>query len=109
RRADKNHQPQRMTLPRETRGAGVVELRAAAKRDLCNLSSGRCPVCGRAGEPTWHRNCKGKPKKPGWGDALATILKRLGIRPTEGCGCRRRQRWLNQLGRSIERWWGRRF
>ena len=35
------------------------------------------------------------------GDRLAAFLHALGFRQRPGCGCARRQMWLNRLGRKI--------
>ena len=56
-----------------------------------------CTVCG-ASVPSAdaRRNCT-----PGLGDKVASVLSAVGIKKKEGCGCEKRQRWLNEFGRWV--------
>lgn len=65
-----------------------------------------CDICGRD-----HRH-KSAPEKffccaapLGLGDRMCKFLLRLGIRKRPGCGCGRRQAWLNRFGERVARAW----
>ena len=44
------------------------------------------------------------PKRLPIGDWMAGLFKRLGVKPTPGCGCRARQEKLNSLGERLRAW-----
>ncbi len=57
-----------------------------------------CPRCGFDvgaidGDKTWRRNCPGRRLL---GDWIASALAWLGIHKRPGCGCEKRQSWLNR-------------
>jgi hypothetical protein len=54
-----------------------------------------CGCCGFTNERTFVRVCK-QPCLRGLGDAVERVLIRFGIRKRKGCGCNKRQSWLNQ-------------
>lgn len=47
--------------------------------------------------------------KSGMGDRLALFLHRLGFRKWQGCGCAKRQAWLNRFGQNMAMVWKRLF
>jgi hypothetical protein len=72
---------------------------------LCSFVDGRCSVCGVERQPPYpRRRCT-----PGLGDIVAVGLSAVGItedrlaKATGGrdCGCARRRKWMNRVGRSL--------
>lgn len=80
----------------------------------CEFSDdGTCVVCGlpapRVADPRrTYRKCKAKPQPPhippprkGLGSSLARIFKFFGFKQKPGCGCARREVYLNEVGQRI--------
>lgn len=47
----------------------------------------------------YHAHCK--VQKIYFGDLVANILHRIGIKPTGNCNCDSRRKWLNQFDRKV--------
>lgn len=72
-----------------------------------------CVVCGtplpaRFDPKITYRKCKAKPQPPhvppprkGLGSSLARIFKFFGFKQKPGCGCARREVYLNEVGQRI--------
>lgn len=72
-----------------------------------------CAVCGtplpaRFDPNITYRKCKAKPQPPhvspsrkGLGSSLARIFKFFGFKQKPGCGCARREVYLNEVGQRI--------
>lgn len=81
---------------------------------FCEFNSfGLCTVCGttlpaRFDPQNTYRRCKAKPQPPhvppsrkGLGSSLARIFKFFGFKQKPGCGCARKEVYLNEVGQRI--------
>ena len=61
------------------------------------------PLACRCGWEYDHPEDMGTPpikQNRGMGDIVASVLHRMGVRKKPGCGCERRQKWLNSFRRA---------
>ena len=65
----------------------------------------RCIRCDTGWQTSTPKSCDARCKKMGLGDRIKTIAAWFGIKQQQGgCGCARRQQYLNELDRTIYRY-----